>query len=178
MPVPELRENEVLVEVHATGVNLLDSKIRSGQFKPFLPYREPFVLGHHKGAVLVGVGSRVQQFKRRDEVYSRPDDFQIGTFAEFVAVKETSLAHKPKNLAMEEVASIPLVRLTASQALVEKANLKRSERSSSGRFRWRWHICNPFGETSRRNRRHHRQLSAASVRISPPGAAHRKFESN
>lgn len=128
MPVPELRENEVLIEVHATGVNLLDSKIRSGQFKPFLPYRVPFVLGHDVAGVVVGVGSRVRQFKKGDEVYSRPDDFRIGTFAEFIAVKETSLAHKPKNLTMEEAASIPLVGLTAWQALVEKANLKKGHK--------------------------------------------------
>lgn len=128
MPVPELREDEVLVEVHATGVNLLDSKIRSGEFKPFLPYRVPFVLGHDVAGVVVRVGSRARQFKTGDEVYSRPDDFRIGTFAEFVAVKETSLAHKPKNLTMDEAASIPLVGLTAWQALVEKANLKKGQK--------------------------------------------------
>ena len=128
MPVPELREDEVLVEVHATGVNLLDSKIRTGEFKPFLPYRVPFVLGHDVAGVVVRVGSRVRQFKTGDEVYSRPDDFRIGTFAEFVAVKENSLALKPKNLTMEEAASIPLVGLTAWQALVEKANLKKGQK--------------------------------------------------
>lgn len=128
MPVPELRDNEVLIEVHATAVNLLDSKIRSGEFKPFLPYRVPFVLGHDVAGVVVGVGSRVRQFKKGDEVYARPDDFRIGTFAEFVAVKETSLSHKPKNLTMEEAASIPLVGLTAWQALVETANLKKGQK--------------------------------------------------
>lgn len=128
MPVPELRENEVLVEVCATSVNPLDSKIRRGEFKPFLPYRVPFVLGHDVAGVVVGVGSQVRHFRKGDEVYSRPDDFRIGTFAEFVAVKETSLAHKPKNLTMEEAASIPLVGLTAWQALVEKADLKKGQK--------------------------------------------------
>ena len=128
MPIPELREEEVLVEVHAAGVNLLDSKIRNGEFKPILPYRVPFVLGHDVAGVVVGVGSRVRQFKTGDEVYSRPDDFRIGTFAEFVAVKENSLAIEPKDLTMEEAASIPLVGLTAWQALVEKANLKKGQK--------------------------------------------------
>lgn len=128
MPIPELREEEVLVEVHAAGVNLLDSKIRNGEFKPILPYRVPFVLGHDVAGVVVGVGSRVRQFKTGDEVYSRPDDFRIGTFAEFVAAKENSLALKPKALTMEEAASIPLVGLTAWQALVEKANLKKGQK--------------------------------------------------
>lgn len=128
VPVPELRADEVLVQVHATGVNLLDSKIRNGEFKLILPYRAPFVLGHDVAGVVVGVGPRVRQFEVGDEVYSRPDDFRIGTFAEFVAIKEDSLAIKPNNLTMEEAASIPLVGLTAWQALVEKAQLKKSQK--------------------------------------------------
>ena len=128
VPEPELREDEVLVQVHATGVNLLDSKIRNGEFKLILPYRAPFVLGHDVAGVVVRVGPRVRQFKPGDEVYSRPDDCRIGTFAEFVAVKEDSLAIKPKNITMEEAASIPLVGLTVWQALVEKARLKKGQK--------------------------------------------------
>jgi NADPH:quinone reductase-like Zn-dependent oxidoreductase len=127
MPAPELRDDEVLVEIHAAGVNLLDSKIRNGEFKLILPYPLPTVLGHDVAGVVVKVGPRVRQFKPGDEVYARPDDFRIGTFAEFVAVKEASLALKPKGLTMEEAASIPLVALTAWQALVEKAQLKKGQ---------------------------------------------------
>lgn len=123
-----LGEDEVMVEVHAAGVNLLDSKIRDGEFKLILPYRLPLVLGHDVAGVVVKVGSRVRQFKPGDEVYSRPDDFRIGTFAEYIAVKEASLAIKPKALSMEEAASIPLVGLTAWQALIEKANLKNGQK--------------------------------------------------
>ncbi|SHN38604.1 NADP-dependent oxidoreductase [Rhizobacter sp. OV335] len=128
MPTPELREDEVLVEVHAAGVNLLDAKIRSGEFKLLLPYRLPIILGHDVAGVVVKVGARVRQFKPGDEVYARADDFRIGTFAEFVPVKEASLALKPKGLTMEEAASIPLVGLTAWQALVEKAGLKKGQK--------------------------------------------------
>jgi alcohol dehydrogenase len=128
MPTPELRDDEVLVEVHAAGVNLLDSKIRDGEFKLILPYRLPVILGHDVAGVVVKVGPRVRQFEPGDEVYARPDDFRIGTFAEFVPVKEASLALKPKGLTMEEAASIPLVGLTAWQALVEKADLKKGQR--------------------------------------------------
>jgi alcohol dehydrogenase len=128
MPKPQLRDDEVLVQVHAAGVNLLDSKIRDGEFKLILPYRLPIILGHDVAGVVVDVGARVRQFKPGDEVYARPDDFRIGTFAEFVAVKEASLALKPKGLTMEEAASIPLVALTAWQALVEKANLKKGQK--------------------------------------------------
>ena len=128
MPEPELHENEVLVQVHAAGVNLLDAKIRDGEFKSFLPYKLPFVLGHDVAGTVVRVGPRVSKFKPGDEVYSRPDDFRFGTFAEFVAVKEDSLALKPKSLSMEEAASIPLVGLTAWQALVERANLRAGQK--------------------------------------------------
>jgi NADPH:quinone reductase-like Zn-dependent oxidoreductase len=128
MPHPELRDEEVLVEVHAAGVNQLDSKIRDGEFKLILPYRLPIILGHDVAGVVVRVGPATQQFKVGDEVYARADDFRIGTFAEFVAVKETSLALKLKDLTMEEAASIPLVGLTAWQALVEKAQLKQGQK--------------------------------------------------
>ena len=128
VPEPELREDEVLIQVHATAVNLLDAKVRNGEFKLILPYRTPFVLGHDVAGVVVRVGPLVRQFKLGDEVYARPDDFRIGTFAELVAVKEASVAIKPKNISMEEAASIPLVGLTAWQALVEKARLKKGQK--------------------------------------------------
>lgn len=128
MPDPELRDGEVLVEVHAAAVNLLDAKIREGEFKLILPYRMPLILGHDVAGVVVRVGPHVRQFKLGDEVFARPDDFRIGTFAERVAVKETSLALKPRGLTMEEAASIPLVGLTAWQALVETAQLKKGQK--------------------------------------------------
>ena len=128
MPNPELRDDEVLVEVHAAGVNLLDSKIRDGEFKLILPYHLPLILGHDVAGVVVKVGPRVRHFKPGDEVYARPDDFRIGTFAEFVPVKEASVALRPKGLTMVEAASIPLVALTAWQALVERANLKQGQK--------------------------------------------------
>lgn len=127
-PEPQLRDDEVLVQVHAAGVNQLDSKIRDGQFKLILPYRLPLILGHDVAGVVVKAGPRVRQFKPGDEVYARTDDFRIGTFAEFVPVKESSLAPKPKGLTMEEAASIPLVGLTAWQALVETAKLTKGQR--------------------------------------------------
>ncbi|WP_279212877.1 NADP-dependent oxidoreductase [Delftia acidovorans] len=128
VPEPQLRDDEVLVQVHAAGVNQLDSKIRDGQFKLILPYRLPLILGHDVAGVVVKAGPRVRQFKPGDEVYARTDDFRIGTFAEFVPVKESSLAPKPKGLTMEEAASIPLVGLTAWQALVETAKLTKGQR--------------------------------------------------
>ena len=127
-PEPELRDDDVLIHIHAAGVNALDVKIRKGEFKLILPYRMPLVLGHDVAGKVVKVGTRVRNFKVGDEVFARPDDFRIGTFAEFIAVKEASLAHKPANLNMEEAASIPLVALTSWQVLVEIAKLKKGQK--------------------------------------------------
>ncbi|MEI9416183.1 NADP-dependent oxidoreductase [Mesorhizobium sp. Cs1321R2N1] len=128
MPEPELRDNDVLVEVHAAGVNLLDSKLRDGEFKLIVPYRPPFVLGHDVAGIVVRAGSKVRKFKAGDEVYARPRDGRIGTFAEFIAMDEADVALKPKNLSMEEAASIPLVGLTAWQVLVERAGLRKGQK--------------------------------------------------
>jgi len=68
MPDPQLREDDVLIQVHAAGVNLLDSKIRNGDFKRVLRYRLPLILGHDVAGVVARVGSRVRRFKRGDEV--------------------------------------------------------------------------------------------------------------
>jgi alcohol dehydrogenase len=125
---PEAGENEVLIQIHAAGVNPLDSKIRNGEFKQILPYRLPLILGNEAAGVVVRVGSRVRRFKPGDQVYARPATRRIGTFAEFIAIAEDDVAHKPKTLTMEEAASIPLVGLTAWQALVERANVKRGEK--------------------------------------------------
>jgi len=128
MPDPQLQEDDVLVQVHAAGVNPLDSKIAHGEFKLILPYRLPLILGNDFAGVVVRVGSRVRRFEPGDEVYARPDADRIGAFAQFIAIREDSLAIKPKDLIMEEAASIPLVGLTAWQALIEKANLKQGQK--------------------------------------------------
>jgi NADPH:quinone reductase-like Zn-dependent oxidoreductase len=128
MPDPVMQEDDVLVQIHAAGVNQLDSKIRSGEFKQLLPYRLPLILGNDVAGVVLKVGARVRRFKPGDEVYARPDQDRIGTFAELISVKEASVAKKPENLTMEEAASIPLVGLTAWQALIEKARLKKGQK--------------------------------------------------
>jgi len=128
MPEPELQDNDVLVRIHATAVNLLDSKVRDGEFKLFLPYRPPFVLGHDVAGTVVTTGPKVRRFKVGDEVYARPRDHRVGTFAEFMGVNEADVALKPKNLNMAEAASIPLVGLTAWQALVEVGKVKPGQK--------------------------------------------------
>ncbi|PDT08607.1 MULTISPECIES: NADP-dependent oxidoreductase [unclassified Rhizobium] len=128
LPEPELRDNDVLVRIQATAVNLLDSKVRDGEFKLILPYRPPFVLGHDVAGTVVRTGSRVRRFKVGDAVYARPRDHRVGTFAEFIAIDEADVALKPNNLGMSEAASIPLVGLTAWQALVEVGKVKPGQK--------------------------------------------------
>lgn len=128
VPDPLPTASEVLVEIHATALNQLDSKIRDGAFKPILPYKPPFVLGHDLAGVVVSVGSDVRRFKAGDAVYARPRDGHIGTFAERIAVEEGDLALKPANLSMEQAASLPLVVLTVWQVLVERAELKAGQK--------------------------------------------------
>ena len=127
-PEPEVGQHDVLVQIHAASVNPLDSKIRDGAFKQILPYRLPLVLGNDVAGVVTRVGANVRRFKPGDEVYARPDKDRIGTFAEYIAMDEADVALKPANLTMEEAASIPLVALTAWQALVEIARLQKGQK--------------------------------------------------
>lgn len=123
VPEPVLGDNDVLVEVHAAGLNQLDEKIRLGEFKQILPYKLPQILGHDVAGVVLKVGAKVQSFEPGDEVFARPGNDRIGTFAERVAVAEEDLAIKPATISMEEAGSLPLVALTAWQALVQRGNV-------------------------------------------------------
>ncbi|VVM74716.1 Narbonolide/10-deoxymethynolide synthase PikA2, modules 3 and 4 [Pseudomonas fluorescens] len=125
---PSVGVHDVLVQVHASSVNMLDSKIRTGEFKLLLPYSFPLTLGNDLAGVVVRVGSGVKRFKPGDEVYARPPEERIGTFAEMIAVDENALAFKPVNISMAEAASIPLVALTAWQVLVETAHVKKGQK--------------------------------------------------
>jgi NADPH:quinone reductase-like Zn-dependent oxidoreductase len=128
LPDPVAKDNEVLIQIHSASVNLLDSKIKSGEFKMILPYKMPLILGHDVAGIVIKAGSKVNKFKVGDEIYARVSDFNIGTFAEQISVNENDAALKPKNITMEEAASIPLVGLTAWQALVELGNLQKGQK--------------------------------------------------
>ena len=128
MPEPEVGVNDVLVRIEATAVNLLDSKVRDGEFKLILPYRLPFILGHDLAGTVLRVGANVRRFKAGDAVFARPRDHRIGTFAEFIAVDQDDVAIKPASLTMAEAASIPLVALTAWQALVAVGQVKPGQK--------------------------------------------------
>ena len=116
--IPTLGATDLLVRVHAASVNPVDIKTRDGKLKTLLKYRFPLVLGNDLAGVVSDVGSRVTRFKKGDAVYARVDKNRIGTFAEFAVVREGAAAVKPTNVTFEEAASLPLVALTAWQALV------------------------------------------------------------
>ena len=120
---PEPLQNDLLVSVRAASVNPVDFKIRAGELKQIVPYRLPLVLGNDLSGVVVSVGASVSRFKVGDEVFARLDKDRIGAYAEFALVRETAAARKPANLSHVEAASIPLVGLTAWQALVDIAKL-------------------------------------------------------
>ena len=128
IPDPQVGADDVLVRIHAASVNPLDLKIRDGDLKKILPYRLPLVLGNDLAGIVVRVGSAVTRFAVGDEVYARPDKDRIGTFAELIAVHQDDLAAKPATLTMAEAASLPLVALTAWQALVERAHVRPGQK--------------------------------------------------
>lgn len=125
-PKPTIQNDEVLVKVHAVSINPLDLRMVEGEFKAILPVHFPFILGNDLAGVVVEVGSEVRHFKVGDEVFAKTDG--QGCFAEYTSLKETSLALKPSNLSMTQAAALPLVALTAWQALVEIAQLKRGQK--------------------------------------------------
>ncbi|MGW1139495.1 NADP-dependent oxidoreductase [Streptomyces zhihengii] len=127
-PDPQVGAADVLVKIHAAGVNPLDLRIRNGDFKTFLPYRLPLILGNDLAGTVVRVGPSVTRFAVGDEVYARPGKDRIGTFAELIAVDQDDLAPKPATLTMTEAASLPLVALTAWQALVERARVQPGQK--------------------------------------------------
>src|SRR6266853_1206895 len=126
--IPTLGATDLLVRVHAASVNPVDIKTRDGQLKRLLKYRFPLVLGNDLSGVVSDVGAHVTRFKKGDAVYARLDKDRIGTFAEFAVVREGAAALKPTNVTFEEAASLPLVALTAWQALVEIGKLGANQR--------------------------------------------------
>ncbi|KUN63304.1 NADPH:quinone oxidoreductase [Streptomyces canus] len=128
VPEPTVGEHDVLVRVEAAGLNPLDEKIRAGEFKQVLPYKLPLILGNDVAGTVIGVGTAVRGFKPGDEVYARPAQDRIGTFAERIAVAEGDVALKPASISMEEAGSLPLVALTAWQALVERGRVRPGQK--------------------------------------------------
>lgn len=121
--IPAPGAHEVQVKIAASGVNPVDIMIAQGDFKLLFPRTFPFTLGNEFAGTVTAVGPGVTRFSVGDEVFSRPSDRYMGTFAEFTLVHEEDLAFKPAGLTMVEAASLPLVMLTAIQAFTEKTQV-------------------------------------------------------
>lgn len=128
LPIPLIEPHDVLIAVRAASVNPIDFKTRDGEVKMLVKHHMPLTLGHDFAGVIVKVGSQVTNFKKGDEVYGRPRDSRIGTFAQFVAVDVDDIALKPKNLSFIEATAIPLVGLTSYQALHDIAQVQPNQK--------------------------------------------------
>jgi NADPH:quinone reductase-like Zn-dependent oxidoreductase len=128
VPAPKVGSNDVLVRVSAASINPLDKMVRNGEFKQLLKYKPPFVIGHDVAGVVTQVGATVTDFKVGDEVYARPRDLRIGTFAEYIAIDQNDIALKPASLTLHDAAALPLVALAAWQILVERAQVKPGQK--------------------------------------------------
>jgi NADPH:quinone reductase-like Zn-dependent oxidoreductase len=127
-PRPQPQAGEVLVRVHAAGVNPIDWKVREGEMKDFWPHEFPLILGWDMSGVVEELGKGVSRFKIGDEVYGLPDPTRGGAYADHIVVRETELALKPDSLHHIRAAAVPLAVLTAWQALFDTAELQPGQR--------------------------------------------------
>lgn len=125
---PVLAPDSVMIEVHASSVNPIDSLIVHGVVKDMLPYQLPWIVGYDVSGVVVECGSDVTTFSVSDEVFGRADSFQAGTMAQYAMIKSHDLAKKPGNITHLQAAGVPLAGLTAWQALVEHGHLQPGEK--------------------------------------------------
>jgi NADPH:quinone reductase-like Zn-dependent oxidoreductase len=128
VPRPTIKPDEMLVHVHAAGLNPIDYMIAKGMFKPILKFQLPATMGSDLAGVVVEVGSRVNRFKVGDAVFASLFDLGAGSLAEYAAVPEHAAALKPANLDFVQAASIPMVGLTSWQALNERAQVKPGQK--------------------------------------------------
>lgn len=128
VPRPTLQPDELLVEVHAVGLNPIDNMIPTGMFKPILKFQLPATMGSDLAGEVIEVGSRVTRFKKGDAIFASLFDLGTGSLAEFAVVPERVAALKPDNLDFVEAASIPMVGLTSWQALSERAKVTKGQK--------------------------------------------------
>lgn len=127
IPIPSIKENEVLVKVKVAAVNPLEILNITGSVKLIQDYDMPLVLGNELTGIVEKVGSHVSGFNVGDSIYTRLPIEKIGAFAEYVAVDAKSIWHLPRNLDFVTGAGAPLTGLTAYQGLVEELEAKKGQ---------------------------------------------------
>lgn len=128
LPRPTLGDEEMLVEVHAVGLNPIDNMIPTGMFKPVLKFQLPATMGSDLAGVVKEVGRRVTRFQPGDAVFASLFDLGTGSLAEYAVVPERVAAHKPSRLDFVQAASVPMVSLTAWQAMKERAGVQPGQK--------------------------------------------------
>jgi len=128
IPIPEITDNDVLIKVYAASVNPVDWKVREGLVRWRNLHQLPLTLGWDVSGVVEKTGINVKKFKFGDEVYSRPAIDRNGSYAEYIAVRESEIAFKPKSITHGEAASIPLVGLTVWESLVTTVNIQAGQK--------------------------------------------------
>jgi len=130
VPTPRPEANEVLVKVAYAAVNPVDWKIREGFLQSLLPHELPIVPGWDAAGTVESVGANVTKFKTGDRVYAycRKPVVKWGAYAEYISLDEAFVALAPKRFSLAEAAAVPLVALTAWQALFGIAKLKSGDR--------------------------------------------------
>lgn len=128
LSIPQPESGQVLVRIHASGVNPIDYKIRLGE-APYAMPELPAVIGTDMAGEVVAIGENVTRFKVGDEVYGLTGGVRglQGSLAEYVAADEDLLAIKPRNLSMREAAALPLTFLTAWEGLVDNAKVQAGQ---------------------------------------------------
>src|SRR5438876_9031506 len=127
VPQPEPKQDELLIRVIAAGVNPVDGMIRSGMFDKEGRRTFPIILGGDISGVVEKVGSEITRFKPGDPVFAYVSLDNSGGYAQYALVTEREAAPKPRSLIYVEAAAVPIVALTAWQALIDTAKLKAGQ---------------------------------------------------
>lgn len=128
IPLPDIAPDDVLVRVVAASINPVDWKVREGYLAQMIPHALPLTLGWDVSGVVETVGARVTQWQAGDAVFARPDIARNGTYAEYVAVRASECARKPRTISHVEAASLPLAGITAWEAMMDTARVQPGQR--------------------------------------------------
>lgn len=127
IPRPKPQKDNVLVRIHAAGVNPVDVKIRQGSARNWLKFTLPITLGFDLSGVVEAVGAGVTKLKKGDEVYGRLEFTRIGSYAEYAIANESEVAPKPSSIDHVHAAAIPVAALAAWKALIDTAKLSAGQ---------------------------------------------------
>ncbi|PTI91688.1 NADPH:quinone reductase [Staphylococcus simulans] len=122
---PKIKDNQVLIKIHAASVNPVDFKIaQGGKMRLFFNYKTPYIMGHDFAGEIVEVGKHISAFQVGDNVYG----LKAGAFAEYITATQNQIAAMPNHLSYEEAASIPMAGLTSYQALNDVMHLTKDQK--------------------------------------------------